>query len=68
MKRNKPKLIEDELRKRATRAFNEVLDSIEHEPSVVIVAADSENNTGCPTDEITSWLFRRRDNNDGANS
>lgn len=60
------KKLERELRRAAIRAFRKVMNSVEKEPSVVIVSAESGCEGNCPIDEVTAWLFRRRQNNGSA--
>ena len=52
--------IDRQLRKAANRAFKRTMDSLKHEPHVIIVCGQTENDPNCPVEEITAWLFRRR--------
>ena len=61
MESNEHRMSDKEIRKATIRAFKVVMRSISQEPSEVIVVADAKTDTSCPTDEITEWLFHRRD-------
>ena len=54
---------ERELRKAVTRALKRAEDSIQREPRVTVMFGRSDNELACPVEEITSWLFKRRDDN-----
>jgi hypothetical protein len=52
---------EAQMRKAVARAFRQVMDSAKGEPSVVVISDSSEGEIGCPVEEITAWLFHRRE-------
>ena len=62
MESNERRLSDKEIRKATIKAFKAVIRSISQEPSDVIVVSNAKTDTACPTDEITEWLFHRRDN------
>ena len=49
-----------ELRKTFNRAIKKTIAMAKMEPTVVLIADSSENETDQPLDEIAAWLFRRR--------
>ena len=53
-----------ELRKAFSRALKKATALAKMEPTVVLIADSSENETDQPLDEIAAWLFRRREDND----
>jgi hypothetical protein len=53
-----------ELRKAFSRALKKTTALAKMEPTVVLIADSSENETDQPLDEIAAWLFRRREDND----
>jgi hypothetical protein len=55
---------EEEIRKTTVRAFKKVMDSIRREPSVILMSDNVDSKSDYPINEITSWLFRRRQDND----
>jgi hypothetical protein len=54
----------NELRKAASKAFKQVIDSIKHEPSTIIITGEPNGESEATINEITQWLFHRRQNND----
>ncbi len=54
---------EAQMRRAVARAFRQVMDSAKGEPSVVVIGDSSEGEIGCPVEEITAWLFKRRHEN-----
>jgi hypothetical protein len=56
---------EAQMKKAVTRAFMKAVDSARREPSVVIISDDSEDEAGCPVEEIAALLFQRRRSNGG---
>ena len=60
---NDHKKMEAELREAVSKAFSQLLRSLEQEPSVIIeFYADSEVPDAV-IEEIEAWLFKRRQNN-----
>ena len=57
-----------ELRRAAMRAIKTVQKLISEEPSVVIITGHDGAEPECPVDEITRWLFHRRQDSDHADS
>jgi len=49
-----------ELRKAAERALKELEKSVKEEPSTVIVIGSATGESESLINEITSWLFKRR--------
>ena len=49
-----------DLRKTAIRAFKEIEKSLKEEPSTVIVIGSETGESESSINEITSWLFKRR--------
>jgi len=49
-----------ELRKAAVRALKKVEKALKEEPSTVIVSGSETGESENLTDDITSWLFKRR--------
>jgi hypothetical protein len=52
-----------ELRKAAERAFKELEKTLKQEPSTVIVIGSEAGESESLVDDITLWLFNRRDDN-----
>ena len=50
-----------ELRKAFNRAIKKTIALTKMEPTVVLIADSAENETNQPLDEISAWLFRRRE-------
>lgn len=61
------KKTEREFRRDATRAIERVIASLQSEPAVVIEPGNPERDRDLPVGEITSWLFRRKENGDAGN-
>lgn len=51
---------ERKLRKAATRALKETIALAKLEPRIILIAPSAQNETDEPIDEITAWLFKRR--------
>ncbi len=62
MKTVKDKKVNAKLKRAATGAFKKAMKSLEQEPEVVIVVGDGSISEQS-VQEITSWLFHRRDEN-----
>ena len=54
------------LQRAVTRAFSNVLESIKHEPSTIIITGEPNKESDTTINDITEWLFRRRQDNGNA--
>ncbi len=59
---------DQELRKAATRAWKAMIKSLAAEPSTVIISGNTDEEPGCPEDDITAWLFHGRQEDGSANN
>ena len=50
-----------ELRKAFSRALKKTMALAKMEPTVILIADSNASETDGPVDEITAWLFRRRE-------
>ena len=57
-----------ELSKALIRAIEKTIALAKMEPTVVLIAGSAENETDQPLDEIATWLFRRRKDDDHSES
>ncbi len=60
MANDEKKSTERELSKAAIKAFKEVLKLAKQDPSTIIIAAESKDGLETTANEITEWLFHRR--------
>lgn len=56
-------LSDEEIRRIVMRAFKHLMDRAKSEPSVFVVSGGGDSEPDCPVDEITAWLFQRRQEN-----
>lgn len=52
--------IERDLRRRAPGALKRLVESIQNEPSMIVIEGAAAVDADCPVDDITEWLFDRR--------
>ena len=68
MDSNDDQKMEDDLREAVTKAFRQVIRSLDQEPSVMLESDEAGNLPDSVMEEIEAWLFkRRRDNGDTNN-
>ena len=63
MENDKFPKIEGDFRKAAARAFREVMKSLKNEPLCIILSSSADDGNGCSLDQITAWLFHKRQDN-----
>jgi len=56
--------MDEKLKKAVSRAFKKTVDSLKREPYPILISDNTGDGIECPINEVTSWLFRRRQDND----
>jgi len=60
MESSEHKKMEDELREAVVRISQQLLAQLQYEPHLILEAEDEAEENEHTVNEITSWLFRRR--------